>query len=593
MRAKMNIYSFLAILWVCGCVSNHKKNNANSAMKDYLSVFENAKDDWPEHFSYKKFCTLVERNNIKGASQYVNVVLMGEPDNKNLHLLNGLLYEERARLGEMGCSELASVAYNRARGSKSDYSWMALYFSGMRCFRDAKYHDAQKQLAKAFALHPDQCNIALALACASYCVGDMPVALLAIDRALKQGDDNIDVLNAASLIFSASNQKQRATEVLNRLRQCSPQGHDVTCRGVNRWQQFHVRKASAESADDESSQNDTEDQGTDKEKEGKKDQPPLVVMDCILLSHDEDNRTSKGNNILENMALTLGGSNPVSFASQSTQTGSGIRPGLNQTSSAWSKTFDFSLTLPSVTYSLNILNALKTTTSVMTRPTITAVVGNEGYFHQGTQFLGATNGSLTGSSLASFDAGIVMQATPTKIENGYITIELTVEGSYFPVSPNSGSGITDQVVRLERSKVSSTVRVKLGKTAMVGSVHLKARRDNRAGVPGLSSIPFVQYLFAKDETSDLVRSVVVLITPRLAKGEISDAQCRPHIAVSAAHRHLLSKGFGFAGQDSSFCLLRQAFKRKAYLFSSKELFFGATNISLKKNLWMLKSLLWY
>jgi outer membrane murein-binding lipoprotein Lpp len=51
----MNIYSFLAILWVCGCVSNHKKNNANSAMKDYLSVFENAKDDWPEHFSYRSF----------------------------------------------------------------------------------------------------------------------------------------------------------------------------------------------------------------------------------------------------------------------------------------------------------------------------------------------------------------------------------------------------------------------------------------------------------------------------------------------------------------------------------------------------------
>jgi hypothetical protein len=587
----MNTKHFFYFLILFGCSPTKKGLHESEGKKsDHFSFFKEAKDIWPEHFSIKRFCTMMDSNRIKEASRYLNLALLAEPDNKNLHLLNGLIYEERSRMGDVGCDELASVAYQRARG-EGELSWVAFYFSGMRLFKSGKYAKAQKNLAKAFASCPENPKIALALACASYCSGDLPLSLFAIQKSLKGACDDTEILNAAAIIFSASKQSDQAQKYLEDLKKIDLVFYEKTLDAVQRWDDFY-KEAQPVLANLEDGAVPADAAAVQKKAE---DKVPLITMDCVLLTHDEDHRTSKGNNLLEKLTLSLGDatSGPPHLSYSGSQAGTGLRPGLGETSSAWTKSFGYSITQGALNYSLNIMNVFRQTTSVMTRPTITTAVGQEGYFHQGSQYIGATPGSLTGSALASFDAGIMLQATPVKLQDGRVSIELTVEGSYFPISPSESSGITEQVVRLEKSKVSSTVNVKLGKTALVGSVHMKSRRENKSGFPGLSSIPFIQYFFGRSETSDIVRSIVVLITPHLANVDVNDETCKKYESISKSRRYLLDKGFKFFEVNSNFCDMRKVFKGKSYLFRSRDIFFGKDSISLKRNLWTLKSFLWY
>ena len=109
-----------------------------------------------------------------------------------------------------------------------------------------------------------------------------------------------------------------------------------------------------------------------------------------------------------------------------------------------------------------------------------------------------------------------VQATPIEIKDGHVSIEITVTGSYFPIDPVTSSGITDQVIRLDRSKISNTVNMKLGKTTLIGSVHMKARRKSKEGVPGLMNIPFVQYFFRKVLLHLTSQNLfLMLVTPRI------------------------------------------------------------------------------
>lgn len=589
-----NIYLFyLGILF--GCAPLQRGRERQTHRSDRFSFFKETKNIWPAYFSVDHFCHMMNQHKVKEASRYLNLSLLADPTNKYLHLLNGLVYEERARMGDSGCAELASVAYQRSLGAEG-MSWAPRYFRGICLFKDRDYAQAQKHLSKAFVICPENPKISLALACASYCVGDLPVAVGAIEKALRVCGHDPQVLNAASIIFSASKQGARANECLARLKKQDESSYDPTCQTVKRWNDFYQygRCVPVGMNNEAEGQTIPLDGQSAQDESQKGRQKELIVMDCVLLSHDEDHHTYKGNNLLERMTLALGGESiGPSWGYQESQKGAGIRPGLNAGLSNWTKTFKYGVTQSALNYSLNIMNAATETTSVMAHPTITTEIGTEGYFDQGVKFVGATPGSLTGSALASFDAGIVLQVTPVKLENGYVSIELTVEGSYFPVAPSVVRGITDQVVSVERSKVSSAVNVKLGKTALVGSVHLKMRRDNHSGVPGLSSVPFLQYFFSRKRTEDTVKSAVVLITPRLINKK-SAGRCRIRFdRPSKVQKYLVNKGFQCFDCKSILSDTGEMLRGKTYLFRSRDVFFGQSTISLKNQLLTLKSFLWY
>jgi type II secretory pathway component GspD/PulD (secretin) len=113
------------------------------------------------------------------------------------------------------------------------------------------------------------------------------------------------------------------------------------------------------------------------------------------------------------------------------------------------------------------------------------------------------------TKLELIQVGITLSVTPYVSRNNEITVDIKPE-----VSDVTGKGATSLPVVSKRS-VSTKIRVKDGETITVGGLRLKTERHKRTGIPFLSSIPVLGYLFGHDISYVEENEVVVFITPKI------------------------------------------------------------------------------
>jgi general secretion pathway protein D len=97
--------------------------------------------------------------------------------------------------------------------------------------------------------------------------------------------------------------------------------------------------------------------------------------------------------------------------------------------------------------------------------------------------------------------------------SGLVLLEIEQEVSDV-VSPTTG-GI--QSPTISNRRVASTVAVQSGATVALGGLIEDETRENRSGVPFLSRLPGVGWLFGQDSTSVDRRELLVLLTPRVIR----------------------------------------------------------------------------
>jgi type II secretory pathway component GspD/PulD (secretin) len=113
------------------------------------------------------------------------------------------------------------------------------------------------------------------------------------------------------------------------------------------------------------------------------------------------------------------------------------------------------------------------------------------------------------TKLELIQVGITLEVTPYVSENNEITVAIKPE-----VSDVTGQGASDLPVVSKRS-VDTKLRVKDGETITVGGLTLRAENVRSTGVPFLSRIPILGYLFKQETVSVEEREIVVFITPRI------------------------------------------------------------------------------
>jgi type II secretory pathway component GspD/PulD (secretin) len=113
------------------------------------------------------------------------------------------------------------------------------------------------------------------------------------------------------------------------------------------------------------------------------------------------------------------------------------------------------------------------------------------------------------TKLELIQVGITLNVTPYVAEDNQITVEIKPE-----VSDVTGKGATDLPVVSKRS-VDTKIRVKDGETITVGGLRLKSERVRSTGIPFLSRIPILGYLFKREVRSTEESEVVVFITPKI------------------------------------------------------------------------------
>lgn len=475
------------------------------------SFLESIKSRLPTDFSLSRLRQQVQAGDLVLASQGVNKAILSHPRCAPLHMLNGFIYEEMAKCGDLENVELARTAYRTAM-ELDPSQWTYMYILGVFELKQKNYLLAQCAFAEAVILRPNQWDLLYHLAHASYYIKDFPVALKSIEAALRLCPQNPVVQRTAAIIFSASGYEQKAQAAYCayvRLTKGACQDQAWLANRLSDWKRTHTMMR----------QNGPQDQAPDKEEED--DDQPTVVMDCYLINVINISRAEQGVHMLKDLVLTL--SRDMNWKQVQTLT---ENIPTTPSSNIWTKTrktnlyltnTGFSPTVPSganINYGLNIAKAGGENFELLARPTVSTIMGKT------VEFLGAEVVSAQVGSRFNVEAGIKILLRPIKIAaDGCMTIQVdfTQSGFALPIKPESP--ITEQLLAIRKAQTQTLVKAYPGQTVLVAGINTTTRSRAKEGTPGLMDIPIIRYLTSNTKTTQENRVLLFCLTPRLGGKE--------------------------------------------------------------------------
>jgi general secretion pathway protein D len=146
----------------------------------------------------------------------------------------------------------------------------------------------------------------------------------------------------------------------------------------------------------------------------------------------------------------------------------------------------------------------------------------------GTFNTGVSSSVLAGVAQTQFtyiDIGVNIEMTPTIHADGDVTLKLKIEdmseGSSVTIS-----GVTEPIIIQKNSE--QTIRLREGEVSILGGILEKSDSTSWNGIPGLSSIPILRYLFgSKDHTID-TDELVFMLVPHIVRGAgVTASNMRP------------------------------------------------------------------
>jgi pilus assembly protein CpaC len=529
----------------------------------------------------------IKKMDLPRAHLAVNEALQLDARNSHLHFLNGFVYHLQAKQGDTQKNEIAVEGYQQALRLDPS-NWIAQEFLGL-AYMDLKQFDRAKlQFSEVLLMTPDSTVSLDGLMVASDLTGDAVTACAMADQFRKapiEGNAGF-VRSSISVYASCGNfaQADRMRELLKEL----GGGAEVERidRRVAQWKSFHQRReegagfvktrlkdAPAEmppqllaqafpapnlgrpsagspppqpaepSAPLPSPSSPPETQRADARNSG----PRMLLIDVVLLSTQELVSTSKGINLLNALTLQLGSvSGNVSAYSRVTS----INRDLGAPADV-STAITRAVTVPALSYSLNIANANSSVNEVLARPTLAAIEGLPSEFFSGTNLSAGVVSTSTqgGTTVVPLDKrfGIKLAVTPTFLSPGQV--QLKVDAQRTSLNTTADNPRVAYHIEIAEILANANVVMNLGDTLVLSGLSEKSTASTRDGVPGLQDVPVVQYLFSNKKTNEIQRSVLILVTPR-APAQIAEPSRGPGDTM-AGRMKALREQFGLSASIPS------------------------------------------
>ena len=185
---------------------------------------------------------------------------------------------------------------------------------------------------------------------------------------------------------------------------------------------------------------------------------------------------------------------------------------------------DFAVTIGQAT-----ANALLTdnNTHILQNPRIRAADQQKATMKIGSRIPIATGSYQTGAATALVsslvntqfqyqDVGVNIEITPTVHFDRDITLKIKIE-----VTAQSGSvtisGVTEPI--LSQRVAEQTIRLREGEANILGGINESQIQDNWSGIPGLSQIPILRYLFGSHDKIRQDDEIVFLVVPHVVRSQ--------------------------------------------------------------------------
>jgi type IV pilus assembly protein PilQ len=149
---------------------------------------------------------------------------------------------------------------------------------------------------------------------------------------------------------------------------------------------------------------------------------------------------------------------------------------------------------------------------VVSSPKVVTVDNKEATIEQGTQIPFSTV-SASGTNIQFVDATLRLKVTPHITPDGRVSMKVEAQNdSPGPPAPNGQ-------LTINKKKATTEVLILDGETAVIGGIMQVLRGESTDGLPWLSKIPVIGYLFRKDKNTAANRELLIFITPKVVKPE--------------------------------------------------------------------------
>jgi general secretion pathway protein D len=154
-----------------------------------------------------------------------------------------------------------------------------------------------------------------------------------------------------------------------------------------------------------------------------------------------------------------------------------------------------------------------------------------GSFSSGIGSTGIGVSPLVNTQFQYLDVGVNIDITPKIHANGEVTLKITMDISSVTSFTNIG-GINQPVIG--QRKIEHEVRLREGEVNLLGGMMEEQQTRSLSGIPGLSQIPILKYLFGQTTTDHSETETVFALIPRVVRRQdLSDLNERA-IAVGTA-----------------------------------------------------------
>jgi general secretion pathway protein D len=145
-----------------------------------------------------------------------------------------------------------------------------------------------------------------------------------------------------------------------------------------------------------------------------------------------------------------------------------------------------------------------------------------------TTFAPIAGGGINQQPITSFnykDVGVNIDITPRTHHDDDVSLTVRVELTSFT---GNATGAAAGLPTFSNRQIMSTIRLKDGQTNMLAGLIRDEERTVLAGVPGLTDIPLVGRLFARNRKESTQTDIILTLTPHIVRTlQVTEADLRP------------------------------------------------------------------
>lgn len=254
---------------------------------------------------------------------------------------------------------------------------------------------------------------------------------------------------------------------------------------------------------------------------------PEVVVEVAVMQVSRDKMKQLGISpptsatvALQNNIVTSNGTSTGTSTSTSTTGGTPNQVNLNRIGNL--DATDFTVTIPPLTATALLSDS---TTKLIQNPQIRALDGQKaslkigdrvpiatGSFQPGIGGVGIN--PLVNTQFQYLDVGVNIDITPHVHAGREVTLKVVLDIS--AVTSHVSIGGIDQPVIGQR-KIDHEIRLKDGEVNLLGGILENAQTKSLSGIPGLSSIPILKYLFSQSTTDNRENEIVFVMIPHIIR----------------------------------------------------------------------------